>query len=79
MNLEDGSSFIRITGCCLSTEEGAVCGLIEIYKDRIDSETDTASVTMKKCIEINQSNFFIHGNKKQKTEYHYKTKKVIYK
>ena len=79
MNLEDGCSYIKIAGIYLSTEEGAVYATIKIYKDRIDSEDNIGSMTMRNTIEQNQDSCYAYDTKKKKTPYYYRAKKIIYK
>lgn len=79
MNLEESSSYIKISGLCLSTEEGAIYGSINIYKDGIQNEDDTASNLLKELIENTKENFFYEGISKSKKPYYYRPKKIIYK
>lgn len=78
MNLEDCSSYIRITGIYLSVEEGAVYGSIRIYTDRIESDDNIASTTMQEIISSNSQYFFVPDKKKYKQNY-YHNRKVFYK
>ena len=78
MNLEDCSSYIRISGIYLSTEEGAVYGAIRIYKDHIESNEDIASTKMQEVIDSNSQYFSVPYKKKYKQSY-YCNKKIFYK
>jgi hypothetical protein len=78
MNLEDCSSYIRISGIYLSIEEGAVYGTIKVYKDRIESNDDITSSKMQTIIEANSEYFFAPDKKKYKQNY-YQNKKIFYK
>lgn len=78
MNLEEGESLIRITGLCLSVEDGAVYGSISIYKDRIEHDGSFASLKIAEAIEDNQHVYCYKSNKKNKEEYVYKTKGMTF-
>jgi hypothetical protein len=78
MNLEDCSSYIRIGGIYLSTEEGAIYGVIRIYKDRIEANDEIASAKMQEIIESNAQYFFVPDKKQYKQSY-YQNRKIFYK
>jgi hypothetical protein len=78
MNLEESESFIRITGLCLSTEEGAVYGKIDIYKNRIEHDESYASLKISSVITKEQRVYFYQGGKSKKPQYFYKKNKMLY-
>jgi hypothetical protein len=78
MNLEEGASFIRITGICLSVKDGAVYGSISIYKDRIEHDGSFAAIKMSNVIQHNQHVYYYNGVKKSKSSYIYKQKNMIF-
>ena len=53
MSLEESKSFIVITGNCLSTEEGAVYGKVQIFQDEIISDESFAG---NKILQVVQTN-----------------------
>jgi hypothetical protein len=78
MNLEEGESFIRINGICLSVEEGSVYGQIDVYKDRIEHDESIAALKMAAVIQEQQRLYFYDSGKAKKPQYFYKKKKMFF-
>ena len=78
MNLEESESFIRITGLCISVEEGSVYGQIDIYKDRIEHDDSEAAIKMAAVIEQEQQVYYYQGGKARKPQYFYKKKRMLF-
>lgn len=78
MSLAENASFIRITGICLSLEDGAVYGSVSIYKDRIEHDDSFASGALSLVIEDTQYTYGDKSNKKNKEDYVYKIKNITF-
>jgi hypothetical protein len=78
MNLEASESFIKITGLCLSSEEGSLYGSINIYKDRIEHDESLAALKMAAVIEEQKSAYFYKGVKTKKPQYFYNKKRMLF-
>lgn len=78
MNLEESESFIRITGLCLSTEEGSIYSAINIYKDRIEHDNSFGALKMAYIIEGEKNIYFYQGIKNKKPKYCYKKKRMLF-
>jgi len=78
MSLEESTSFIRITGICLSVEDGAMYGSVNIYNDRIEHDGSFASLNIANVIQHEQHSYYYKSTKKRESSYRYKQKNMIF-